>query len=245
MKKGVGIGLWLTGLIVLSSLCVWQSHRLNWKTEIIKTLDQLYSVDPGDNVFDLPRLETLAGEPRPLAYGSVNGTFLFDREIALGPKTQDGKAGFHILTPLKLTQGGIILVNRGFRETATLDPARCACRLPAGEVQVSGILRRPDDVNRFTPPNSPVHDHWTHADIGAIAQARDLQDVLSLVLYASQTSPALTDTQMSKTRWYPRNEHRNYMLFWGVLAAIWGGGGLGLYLKQRKTSHPTRRRPGM
>lgn len=45
----------------------------------------------------------------------VTGTFDYDHEILLGPRTREGELGFHIITPLIRGDGlDTILVNRGF-----------------------------------------------------------------------------------------------------------------------------------
>lgn len=45
----------------------------------------------------------------------VTGTFDYDHEILLGPRTREGELGFHVITPLIRGDGlDTILVNRGF-----------------------------------------------------------------------------------------------------------------------------------
>lgn len=232
IKRGIGIFLWLLGALLLAGLGLWQKDRLAWKTAVIVGLEAEYARDPNQNRFDIHRLDVLGQDEKPMVHGRVDGRLIYDREIAIGPRTQDGKVGHHILTPLQITGGGTIFVHRGFREEKKLNPETCACGLPRESVRITGIFRKPDDRNPFTPPNSPAHHEWTHMDIQAMADAGNLTDVAAVILFADTASPSWNDTTAISGRWYPRNEHRNYMIFWFTLCAVWTVGGL--ILTQRK-----------
>lgn len=235
IKRGIGIFLWLSGALLLAGLGFWQQERLVWKTAVIAALDAEYARDPNQNRFDIRRLDALGRDDKPMVHGRVDGRLMYDREIVIGPRTQNEKVGYHILTPLSITGGGVIFVHRGFREEKKLNPETCACGLPRETVRITGILRKPDDRNPFTPPNSPLHHEWTHMDIQAMADAGDLTDVAAVIMFADAAIPSWNDAVPVSGRWYPRNEHRNYMIFWFTMAVIWTAGGL---ILMRRKSRP-------
>lgn len=233
MKRTAGVVLFLCILALLTGLGIWQVKRLAWKTDIIGTITAEYAKDPLTNTFDIARLDELGQRKQPLAFGSITGEMDFNKDIAVGPKTLDGKIGYHIITPMYLSGGGTVLINRGWREKKDTKIAGCACRLPRGTVSVSGILRKPD-TNNFTTPNSPANDQWSHTDIPQISDHLSLNAVAAVVMYAERTSKDMTDTVMQTDRWLPRNEHKQYAAFWFTMAAVWAGMGMFFAMKKRK-----------
>ena len=70
------------------------------------------------------------------------GRFLPDARIYLDNRAYRGRPGFHVLTPLRLEQGGTLLINRGWiardpyhRTALPPDP------LPTGLVEIQGVVR--------------------------------------------------------------------------------------------------------
>ena len=202
-------------LIVLTSLLIlgfWQIQRLEWKSSIIEKLDEEYANNPQEQLFTFDALNALQHIEQPIKYGSVKGRYLGQHTIYLGPKSQDRVIGYHVITPLKV-KNGVILVNRGF--TPQKDGQIEKLDLPKGLTQVSGLIRKPD-WNRFTPENSPKNNIWIRPDIAQIAKAKNLEKIAPVMVYEGGK------------KWYPRNKHMQYAIFWLSLAAIWSG--FGIYL---------------
>ena len=77
--------------------------------------------------------------------------------------------GYHVLTPLRLTSGGYVIVNRGF---VPLDRKEQSSRLAGqikGEIMVTGLMRQPEARNFFTPPDKPAAGQYFTRDPGSIA----------------------------------------------------------------------------
>ncbi len=56
----------------------------------------------------------------------VSGEFLNDHEFFLGASNDGGTTGFHVVTPLRLADGTLLLVNRGWIPGELKDPAKRA-----------------------------------------------------------------------------------------------------------------------
>lgn len=215
IKKIISLVLFLIALSVLITLGSWQVQRLEWKKDIIARLEAEYRKDPLAHRYTLEDLNT--ENDLPLFYGSAEGVFLYDKEILLGPKPYDGSIGFLVVTPLKLNTGGYILVNRGLIEQKNIKDIGNTHGL--GNVITSGVFRKPD-WNNFTPDNSPENNIWTKPDIDQIAAVQGISPVAPLMLYAEKSTAASNGLIMQQEKWYPRNKHKQYAIFWFTMALV-------------------------
>src|SRR5690606_25199030 len=102
----VAAGLVLVGLVALGW---WQLERQAWKSELLADLARraasapLTVVDDPAGLHDFTRVR-------------VSGRWLADRSFVLHPRTLNGRSGGHLVTPLALEGGGVVLVLRGWVE---------------------------------------------------------------------------------------------------------------------------------
>ena len=101
------------------------------------------------------------------------GTFLPDESVRVRASTALGM-GSWLLTPLRLRNGDIVLVNRGF-----VSPTWCAGKATcnpglSGEASVSGLLRISEPKGAFLQDNQPAQDRWYSRDVAAIAAEKGL-----------------------------------------------------------------------
>ncbi|MCC6982170.1 MAG: SURF1 family protein [Bauldia sp.] len=165
----------LAGLAILIGLGTWQLQRLAWKNELIATVDARLAAEP----IAAPPPAAWAGlDLDALDYQpvTVTGRFLHDREahVFIGltqPRGPLGGPGYFILTPLETADGWTVIVNRGFVPQDRKDPATRAEGQVSGEVNVTGLLRRPELRNPFTPADEPDRNMWFTRDPAAIAAA--------------------------------------------------------------------------
>ena len=219
-RHTLSLSLFLLAFLTLLGLGFWQVERQEWKDSIITALQHEYQKDPDKNIYLFKELKALNQEELPLRYGQSLGRFFYDREILLGPKTSNDTIGYLIITPLKLRNGGYVLVNRGWIAQSNIDKIRQDDQ--KGNVTVTGIFRKPD-WNYFTPGNSPQNDIWMKPDIHDIARAKSLKPIAPVILYATTNEDqpdqmALIQPQSAK--WYPRNKHKQYAVFWFAMAII-------------------------
>lgn len=206
---------WLPALclffaLLFGALGVWQVERLRWKLDLIERVETRVSQPP------VPAPTTLG--PKVFEYRPVraSGTFLHDRETLVQALTERG-AGFWVMTPLR-TDGGIILINRGF----VPEDRRNAASRPEGQVEVEGLLRLSEPEGRFLRSNRPAEDRWYSRDVAEIAKARGLGPVAPYFIDAGPNPSGLPIGGLTVVRF--RNAHLIYALTWLGLAAmsIWG-----------------------
>ncbi len=203
-----GTILTLCGVAVLCTLGVWQLQRLEWKRGVLEAIEASRNAPE-----PLPLLSLEDFESGPVyKRGHISGRFIKEKSFLLGPRTQDGKPGYHVIAPFALDGSGVVLVNRGW---IGLDKTPGALDWPAHST-LTGALRLPDSGNIFTPANQPEKDVWYVIDRGEIAWAKDLHTLSPLMFYveSAEESPATNSLHN-----LPNNNHLQYALFWFAMAA--------------------------
>ncbi len=213
----------LLGIAILCSLGTWQLKRLEWKTALLAELEASYQADPMQ--FELTP-EHLAALPqdRQIVRSFAEGIYLHDKELLIGPRTHDGKPGYHVITPFETIDNHLVLVNRGW---VPLSAKEQGFSRPDEPLIITGTARKPSAPTRFMPENSPAQGHWYRLDLHEIAAAKGLEDLMPYVLYADPKRPnAASYPLAAATRLEMPNNHMSYALFWfsmaGVLALIYG-----------------------
>jgi len=213
MKKIITAFLLLCVCCTLISLGYWQTQRLQWKNNVIKQLNAEYSKNPSEHMYQFDDLN----HNNQILYGSVRGNFVYNKEVLVGPKPLNGDIGYLVITPLKLETKGYILINRGWIDQNNIRKIEKTHH--SGLVSVSGVFRKPD-WNSFTPNNSPENNIWTKLNIQEIADNKKITPVVSTMLYA-ETIPKSSDLLVKQSlRWLPRNKHKQYAIFWFVMAGV-------------------------
>lgn len=187
---------------MLSGLGMWQIERLQWKNALIADITTAHAK---------PTLHAFSLEPYRRI--EISGQWLPDKTMKVAGKPQfvEGQ-GYFRYTPLKLADGSILLVNRGWAPNDWSDPA------PA-QAHVTGILRPFRTKRLFTPENHPEHNLWLHEDQPAMEVYSGLT-LKHLILEAtgerkSETYPYPSDGKISL-----RNDHLGYAITWFSLAFI-------------------------
>ena len=209
----------LLALAVLLGLGTWQLERGAWKQALNAERAAAMAAAP-------LAIVSLAEMPPVFALrrARLNGRFLHEHEVHLVGKAWRNRPGVHVLTPLMLTGGGVVLVNRGFVPNELRDPARRAEGQPAGEVVVEGLLRPEPETGYFTPGNQPEKAEWYWIEIAALARTMAL-DLAPLYLeVGATTSRAGWPVGLERSLILPDN-HLGYALTWyglaGALVAVY------------------------
>jgi surfeit locus 1 family protein len=154
----------IAGIAVTLSLARWQLDRAAQKEALEAALEQRAVLAPL-SLNGLLKAEQAAPD-LPYRRGIVRGTWMPERTIFLDNRPMDGRPGFYVLTPLKLSgQGSAIVVQRGwvardFRERTHLPEVPT----PEGEVTLRGLI---------APPPGKLYQ-FSGADSGPIRQNLDL-----------------------------------------------------------------------
>lgn len=210
--------LWMTvavvaGLAVLLGLGSWQLDRRVWKQEVLETRAQRINA-PAITFADIAvDAELDALEYRPIR---LTGRFEGSHSLKLLSRTRDGRAGFHVVTPLAADDGVTVLVDRGWVPVdGGITPA------PAGFVSFDGYVRRFETPGRFTPDNDAEANAWFYLDRGQMASALDLKTVAPFYV---QRAPGADPPGVYPAGGAPnvalRNPHLQYALTWYALAIV-------------------------
>lgn len=199
MKKHVPILMTICMVVLLSGLGFWQMHRLQMKTLMLIGIE--YKSTRHREA--LPANIDDTGRLWDYRHVTVKGKFLYDHEFLLKPRTQGGKIGFDVVTPLKRADGTTVLVNRGFATAETLGKME----RPKGSVEIKGLGRMPRK-GFFTPQNNILKNEWYWADTAAMAAAASLGATLPIVVNTDETIPEIP------------NNHRQYAMFWFGMAFV-------------------------
>ena len=209
--------------VMLLSFGTWQVKRLYWKEALIERYLEQSQSNPVVNPSDLKTNNI--NEFKSIQF---KGNFLHENEIYITGKTYEGNAGFHVVTPLILDDGRVILINRGWVSEDYRDPAKRAFSLIDGRVSVAGILRRPGVKGYFVPENDPQNGFWFTLVPSQINRHLGLGDTAIDQFYADalRTSDVVTLPIAAKTKLNLRNAHLSYAITWyGIALSL-----IGVYL---------------
>ena len=201
------------GVLLLLGLATWQVQRLHWKEGLIAERQA------GLHAAPMPLPSSLAAA-RALEFHPVTaeGEFLNAQELDLHAQSLRGEQGFHIVTPLRLADGAILLVDRGFVPTDREAPATRAAGEPQGRVRVTGLLRLPEGKGWFTPENEPQRNSWFWIDLPAMAKAAGVAPVLPFYVDADATPNPGGWPKGGQTITDLPNNHLQYAITWYALA---------------------------
>ena len=234
----------LFGIALLIGLGVWQLQRLAWKEGLIAAVESRVGAAP----VDLPPVEDWDRlNPSNYEYRHVRLTGVYDyshqalvfRSIS-APRARYEGVGYLVMTPLKLADGGSVIVNRGFVPEQL---KAAAAQGPAGEVTVTGLMRSTEGRTWFTPADDPGRGQYFTRDVTTLARAMDLGPHAPFTVDADASAEPLPEggeTVLS----FPNN-HLSYAATWfGMALALIGVFGVYAYgqIRGAKADRPAPRR---
>jgi cytochrome oxidase assembly protein ShyY1 len=135
--KWIGFHLLVIAAIVtMINLGFWQLRRLDQRQAFNALIEERYDAP----AVPLDDLLTPGVDPRDVEWRPVTtaGTYLTDELLLVANRSQGGRAGLNVVVPLRLADGRILLVNRGFIPLTEQTPPE----VPAIEVELTGRLRQ-------------------------------------------------------------------------------------------------------
>jgi surfeit locus 1 family protein len=234
------LGLVVGALILFSgfaALGTWQVYRRSWKLDLIARVDQRVHAPavPAPGASQWADVTAANSEYRHVR---ASGVFLNDAETLVQATTELG-AGYWVLTPLRLADGTIVLVNRGFVPPERRDRAAHGASEPTTPATISGLLRITEPGGAFLRRNDPAANHWYSRDIQAIAAARNLSHVAPYFIDADAVTRAPAADGPTATGAHTpglgppvggltvitfHNSHLVYSITWYTLALMVAGG---------------------
>lgn len=152
--------LTLVSLAVLVGLGSWQMSRKAWKEELLSRIAARAKAAP------IPLSEALRrwSATGDVEYSHVRlaGRFLHERERHVFAVDERLGPGVHVYTPLETPDRQLVLVNRGFVPAPLVEASRRSAGQAAGEVAVTGLVRRPMPRGWFIPASEPERNmfYW-------------------------------------------------------------------------------------
>ena len=204
--------------LVLLGLGIWQLERLQWKEALIAERAVALASPPTTLPTDLAAARAM--EYRPVR---ASGTLLNDHEFFLGASNDAGQTGFHVITPLRLPDGQLLLVNRGWISGDLKDPAKREAGQLAGTVEIEGLVRLPvkgwpDWLDWALPANDCARNYWFWLDLKAMASCGGLERVLPFMIDAGPAPNPGGWPRGGVTRTALPNDHLQYAITWFALA---------------------------
>lgn len=203
--------------ITLIFLGTWQVQRLEWKQDLIDKLQVRSAQAPG--ALPAPPLNEDAHEFLPVR---VQGVYDHDHEFHLVNRALNGEAGINTVTPLKLRDGGTILVNRGWVPFEMRDKALRPDGLLTGEQTVTGLLRfvkpRSTLEEWVVPDNEPGNNAWFNIDPAAMAAQAGLDSLPDYYILSSDQSERGALPRGKQWSLDIKNDHLQYAITWYSLA---------------------------
>jgi surfeit locus 1 family protein len=129
----------VAGALATGRLGLWQLDRAAQKIALQDAMQRQRELPPLVQA-DAPRDGATATAQQHRAV-RLRGSWLARATVYLENRTMDGRVGFYALTPLRLADGSVVLVQRGWLPRDVADRTHISAALPAaGEVDVQGRI---------------------------------------------------------------------------------------------------------
>ncbi|KRB67922.1 SURF1 family protein [Noviherbaspirillum sp. Root189] len=239
------------------ALGTWQVKRLHWKHALIERVEQCVHA-ASVSAPDRRRWPTITAETDEYRRVTVSGTLLYSSTALVQASTELG-SGFWMLTPLRNSDGTLVLVNLGFipadaaqatrRYLQSRKPNDCETgrRSECGPTVITGLLRISEPHGGFLRSNDRAQDRWYSRDVAAISAARELKDVAPYFIDLQAAEPHVANTLdglpvapvggLTVVAFH--DNHLVYALTWYALALMMVGSALWLVYDERKQHRRT------
>jgi surfeit locus 1 family protein len=221
----------VAGIALFVTAGHWQQGRMEQKEALRAQFDAASARAP--SALPAGAVDWDAWRYRPVV---AEGTFDGARQILIDNKVEDGRAGYHVVTPLVLADGRAVLVDRGWIAAGETRAQLPHAMAPAGPIAVQGRVNTPAAHYVELAHAAPSGGVWQNLDPARFAAVTGLA-VLPIVV--EQTAPLIGPAGAADTlvRNWPApdfgiEKHRIYMMQWYLFAAT--AAGLWLFFNLRR-----------
>jgi surfeit locus 1 family protein len=204
----------VAAIALFVSAGVWQHSRMLQKEELGAQLDAAARNAP----VPLPDAQDwTAWRFRPVV---ATGTFDAPHQILIDNKVHGGRAGFDVVTPLAMTDGRVVLVDRGWVAAGESRARLPTAPPPSGAVAVQGRVNVPTPNYLELARGTTSGPLWQNLDLKRYA---DATGVAVLPVVVEQTAPLGGDDNLVRDWPAPdlgADRHRIYMAQWFLFAAL-------------------------
>ena len=218
----------LLGIMLLLKLGFWQVERLDWKNDLLLSIDQEYAKDLTQHPISIDDLHKFAALPEKTARiyrGQITGKLMSDKApqfVVTGP--HDGIPGYAVFLPLEISDRLVVPVDIGWVAYNTKDEVhQKLASLTPENIKLNVMLRALP--KKYTAQPELFLSQWGYdfsqmhaepsADITALASPpyralikADAHPFLEGVTEGLSAKPVL------------RNKHKYYASFWLTMAFV-------------------------
>ena len=217
----------LAALIAFLALGTWQVERKAWKEALIETLDARLSAAPAP----LPARETWTrltrseDEFRRVAFSAafVPGSQALVYGAGSSLRGDVAGPGYWVFALARVTNGDLVVVNRGFTPEDRRDAKLEDTQNPGGIIDMVGVMRWPEQRSYFAAKDDPGRNLWFTRDHLAVAAAKGWLErwgsVAPFFIDLESPMPPGGYPRSGPLQVRIRNEHLQYAVTWYALAA--------------------------
>lgn len=207
--------------IAMVALTLWLSHWQTRRGDEKAARQQLLEARAQAPALDITSA-ALAADQILFRRARARGIFVAEGQLFIDNRMHGGRAGFHVITPLRLPGGDVLLVNRGWVARTPAYPSPPDVPVPVGEQAVQGLATLPPQRFLELSPEVVAGRVWQNLSIERYAAQSSSPVVPALLLAAS---PGLVPVEERPDA--GEAKHREYALTWLSLAittvALWVG----------------------
>lgn len=200
----------LAGVVGMLMLSQWQFHRLSERRDFNAEV-RARTNEPVVDLSTIANPDPTELQWRPVG---VKGTYLTDEQVLIVNRSQQGRAGSNVVTPMRLDDGRVVLVIRGFIGLDQNPPAP-----PTGTVRVVGTVRAGEQRRTGQSADSPGElTEFLRLDIDRIAEQTDGE--VMPVAVAVEASDPVDDASLTPLTLPELSEgpHLSYAIQWIIFA---------------------------
>ena len=218
----------VAGIALFVTAGQWQHRRMEQKEALRTQFDAANAESPAALPADTA--DWAAWRYRAVA---ADGTFDASRQMLIDNRIEEGRAGYHVVTPLLLADGRAVLVDRGWIAAGETRAQLPVATPPAGNVTVHGRVNIPTLNYVELTHDATMGVVWQNLDPARVSSITGLK-VLPIVV--EQTGPIGAGDKLVRNWPAPDfgiERHRIYMVQWYLFAAT--AAGLWLFFNLRRT----------
>lgn len=191
-------------LAILLGLGTWQMQRRAWKAGMLAAI----------NAAEANPAIPMPAAPAPFSKVMAEGTLAPQSPTArYGAELRRGQMGAHLIVPLRLADGRVVLTDLGWLADGAAPP------LPAAPLRVEGFIRPGETAGWAAATDNLATRRFYTLDPAKIGLALGQPTVAPYVLVAlGSAAPGQPEPAVHLPR--PPNDHLSYALTWYGLAAV-------------------------
>jgi cytochrome oxidase assembly protein ShyY1 len=205
----------VVAIIAMINFGFWQLRRLDQRRDFNATIEERYDEAP----VPLDDLLTPATDPEAVEWRPIStaGTYVPDGQFVVVNRSQNGRAGRNVVVPLRLDDGRILLVNRGFVPYLVEDVPD----VPATEVEIVGRLRESQtrSLGQLSDPAEGALVEVQRVDIPRLSQQLTGEVVPMYVDLVASVPPEASDLpEPVATPDLSEGNHLSYAVQWFIFS---------------------------